>query len=66
MRTIWHPRPERRRAELSVEEGGATRTLELREGDFVGPLKLSEIGPLGVTFVHEGVEIQHRVGGTHR
>ena len=66
MRTIWHPRPERRRAELSVEEGGATRTLELREGDYVGPLKLSEIGPLGVTFVLEGVEIQHRVGGTHR
>jgi hypothetical protein len=66
MSTTWHPRSERRRAELSVEEDGKTRTLELREGDFIGPLRISEIGLIGVTFVIEGVEIEHRVGGTHR
>ena len=64
--TVWHPRRERRRAEFSVEEGGEIRTVELREGDFLGPLRLSEIGPIGVTFELEGVEVEHRVGGTRR
>jgi hypothetical protein len=66
MSTVWHPRPERRRAQLSVEESGETRTVMLREGEFLGPLQVSEIGPIGVTLKLKGVEIEHRVGGKHR
>jgi hypothetical protein len=61
-RTIWHPKRERRRAELSLLEGGETRIVELREGQSIGPLELAEIGPTGVIFLHEGVEIRRRVG----
>lgn len=62
--TVWHPRPERRLAQLSVLEGGVTRRVELREGQRLGPLRLAEIGMIGVTFVHEGVEIEYQIGGT--
>ncbi len=61
-RTTWHPRRDRRRVELSVVEAGESRIVEMREGEFLGPLELVEIGPTGITFLHEGVEIQHRVG----
>ncbi len=64
-RTVWHPRRERRRAELSLLENGKSRIVELREGQFVGPLELAEIGPTGVIFLHEGVEIRRRVGAPH-
>jgi hypothetical protein len=60
--TTWHPRRQRRRAEVSVIEAGDSRTIELKEGESVGPFKVAEIGPTGVTFVHKGVEIQRRVG----
>ena len=65
-RTTWHPTQQRRRAELSLLEAGETRTVELREGEFVGPFKVSKIGPTGVTFVHNGVEIERRVGAPHQ
>jgi hypothetical protein len=61
--TVWHPRPERRIAVFSVEEDGGTRTVELREGQRLGPLQLSEIGLMGVTFEHEGVKTEYRIGG---
>ena len=58
-RTIWHPQPNRRVAVLELGDGSAP--LELREGDAVGPLVLVEISPIGVIFLHDGVEIQRRV-----
>ncbi len=61
-RTTWHPRQQRRRAELSLLEAGETRIVELREGESVGPFQVSEIGPTGVTFLYKGIEIQRRVG----
>jgi hypothetical protein len=59
-RTIWHPLAERRIA--VVELGGSDETLELHEGDAVGPLVVGKIEPSGVFFVHEGVELRRRVG----
>jgi hypothetical protein len=41
-------------------EGGATR--ELHEGDAIGPLVVSEIGPSSVVFMQDGVELRRRVG----
>jgi hypothetical protein len=41
-------------------EGGAAR--ELHEGDAIGPLVVSEIGPSGVVFLLDGVELRRRVG----
>ncbi|MFQ5418402.1 MAG: hypothetical protein ACE5FL_15355, partial [Myxococcota bacterium] len=59
-RTIWHPLAERRVAVVELPDRG--ESLELREGDAVGPLVVKEIGPSGVTFVNEGVELRRRVG----
>jgi hypothetical protein len=57
--TVWHPRRDRRLAMVALE-GGATR--ELHEGDAIGPLVVSEIGPSSVVFLHDGVELRRRVG----
>ncbi|MBW2723538.1 MAG: hypothetical protein JRE71_04060 [Deltaproteobacteria bacterium] len=65
-RTTWHPTQQRRRVELSLLEAGETRTVELREGEFVGPFKVSKIGPSRVTFDHNGIEIERRVGAPHQ
>ncbi len=62
-RTTWHPIRGRRRAELEVLEDEELRSLQMREGQFLGPLELAEISPSGVTFLHNGVEIHRRVGG---
>lgn len=59
-RTVWHPIADRRIAVVEFGEGG--ETLELREGDVIGPLVVGEIEPTGVYFVHEGVEVRRRVG----
>ena len=61
-RTTWHPDRGRRRAELEVSEGEELRVVSLREGQFLGPMELLEIRPTGITFRHNGVEVQHRVG----
>jgi hypothetical protein len=58
-RTVWHPQRDRRLAMVSLE-GGAPR--ELHEGDAIGSLVVSEIGPSGVVFLHDGVELRRRVG----
>ena len=57
--TVWHPQRDRRLAIVAFE-GGAAR--ELHEGDAIGPLVVSEIGPSGVVFLHDGVELRRRVG----
>jgi len=57
--TVWHPQRDRRLALVSFE-GGAAR--ELHEGDAIGSLVVSEIGPSGVVFLHDGVELRRRVG----
>jgi len=57
--TVWHPQRDRRLAMVSLE-GGAAR--ELHEGDAIGSLVVSEIGPSGVVFLHDGVELRRRVG----
>jgi hypothetical protein len=59
-RTIWHPMAERRVAVVALE--GNDETLELHEGDAVGPLVVGKIEPSGVFFVHDGVELRRRVG----
>jgi hypothetical protein len=59
-RTIWHPMAERRVAVVALE--GNDQTLELHEGDAVGPLVVGKIEPSGVFFVHDGVELRRRVG----
>jgi hypothetical protein len=57
--TVWHPQRDRRLAVVTLE-GGAAR--ELHEGDAIGSLVVSEIGPSGVVFLHDGVELRRRVG----
>jgi len=57
--TVWHPQRDRRLAMVAFE-GGAAR--ELHEGDAIGPLVVSEIGPSGVVFLHDGIELRRRVG----
>lgn len=60
--TKWHPRVDRRSAEVTLSEGGGTRTIEVRQGQRVGSLEVVEIAPTGVTFRHNGAEIKRRVG----
>jgi len=57
--TVWHPQRDRRTAMVEYA-GGAPR--ELHEGDAIGPLVVSEIGPSSVTFLQDGVELRRRVG----
>jgi hypothetical protein len=59
-RTIWHPTPGRRVAEVEVE--GRKGALELHEGDAVGTLVVAEIQPSGVVFLHGGEELHRKVG----
>jgi hypothetical protein len=60
VRTVWHPRPERRVAHVAAPGGG--EVVELHEGDeFVG-LRVSEIKLSGVVFERNGVLISRRVG----
>jgi hypothetical protein len=59
-RTVWHPTAERRLALIELDDGAERR--EIREGDAVGPLVVSEIEPSGVVFVHEGIEVRRRIG----
>jgi hypothetical protein len=59
-RTVWHPRPERRVAHVVLTSDGAQ--VELREGDSLGPLRVEEITPSGVTFAHGDVTVSRRVG----
>jgi hypothetical protein len=61
-RTVWHPQPSRRIAVLQLADDPTS--LELREGDAIGPMVLVEIEPTGVTFLHEGVEVRRRVGSS--
>ena len=60
-KTVWHPTPARRVARIEVE--GREGLLELREGDAVGTLVVSEIQPSGVVFLHGGEKLRRKVGG---
>jgi hypothetical protein len=60
-RTIWHPTPERRVAQVEVE--GREGQIQLHEGDAVGTLVVAEIKPSEVVFLHQGQELHRRVGG---
>ena len=62
-RTTWHPDRTRREADLEVREGDEVRVFTLREREYLGPLEVLEIQPTGVMFLHDGVEILHRIGG---
>jgi hypothetical protein len=57
--TVWHPQHDRRSAMVSLE-GAPAR--ELREGDSIGSLVVSEIGPSSVTFLNDGAPLKRRVG----
>jgi hypothetical protein len=59
-KTIWHPTPERRVAQIEVE--GSKGPLELHEGDAVGTLVVAEIQPSGVVFLHGGEKLHRKVG----
>jgi hypothetical protein len=59
-KTIWHPRPDRREAVVAFGADG--ETLNLKEGDAIGPLVVKSIKPGGILFHHEGVEIRYNVG----
>jgi hypothetical protein len=59
-RTVWHPVSDRRVAVVALDGAGGPR--EIREGDAVGSLVVSEIEPSGVVFLHQGVELRRRVG----
>jgi hypothetical protein len=58
--TVWHPIADRRVA--VVEIGGNGESVEIREGDMIGPLVVGEIEPSGVYFTNNGVELRRRVG----
>ncbi|MFP8870896.1 MAG: hypothetical protein VCB43_05405 [Myxococcota bacterium] len=60
--TTWHPYRQRRTADISVETAAGTRTVEVREGEMLGPMKVSEIGPTSIIFLHEGKVIKRRIG----
>jgi hypothetical protein len=57
--TIWHPQHDRRSAMVSLE-GAPAR--ELHEGDAIGSLVVTEIGPSSVTFLNDGAPLKRRVG----
>jgi hypothetical protein len=57
--TVWHPQRDRRLAMVSLE-GGPAR--ELHEGDAIGSLIVSEIGPSSVLFLNDGAPLRRRVG----
>jgi len=60
LRTVWHPRPERRVAHVSVGEG--REVLKLHEGDAYADFVVSEIRLSSVVFEQGGVSISRRVG----
>jgi hypothetical protein len=60
-KTIWHPTPGRRLAQIEVE--GHEGAIELHEGDAVGTLVVAEIKPSEVVFLHRGDELRRKVGG---
>ena len=59
LRTIWHPKPERRTALLDAPGDESPR--EFREGDRVGSLLLLRIEPSGVVFERDGVELREKI-----
>jgi hypothetical protein len=59
-RTVWHPLADRRVAVVALAD--RAESVELHEGDALGPLVVAEIEPTGVVFVHEGVELRRSVG----
>jgi hypothetical protein len=62
MRTAWHPRADRRSAEIRLE--ATDEVLTLREGDSVAGRIIQEISPSAVLFKVGDVEIRRRVGQT--
>jgi hypothetical protein len=60
LRTIWHPKAERRTALLEVPGGESPH--EYREGDRVGSFTLLRIEPSGVVFERDGVELREKIG----
>lgn len=61
VRTVWHPKAERRTALLAAPDDATPR--EYREGDRVGALTLLRIEPSGVVFERDGAEVRQKVGG---
>ena len=60
-KTIWHPDVDRRVAIVRLTD--AEESLQLKEGDAVGPLVIKAIKPGSVLFNHDGIEIVYKVGG---
>lgn len=61
VRTVWHPKRDRRTALLLGPDEVTPR--EYREGDRLGALTLLRIEPSGVVFEKDGAEVMQKVGG---
>jgi len=59
LRTVWHPKPERRTALL--EAPGDSTPREYHEGDRIGALTVLRIEPSAVVFERGGVEIREKL-----
>lgn len=60
LRTVWHPKPERRVARLQLP--GMEEPIEVHEGDSVKSYFVKAIEPSGVVLEHGGRELRRGVG----
>jgi len=60
LRTVWHPKPERRSAQIRFETGG--EPIEVHEVEIVEGYRVESITPSAVVLVKDGVSMTHRVG----
>jgi hypothetical protein len=60
LRTVWHPKPERRVARLQLP--GMDEPVEVHEGDSVKSYLVKTIEPSGVLLEHDGRELRRGVG----
>jgi uncharacterized protein (UPF0248 family) len=60
VKTVWHPKPERRSASLRVSD--RAELVEVREQDVVEGYVVREITPSSVVLVRDDVVVTHRVG----
>jgi len=58
--TVWHPKPERRSAQLKLDD--RADLVEAREGDVIEGYLIREITPSSVVISRGEVIVTHRVG----
>jgi len=60
LKTVWHPKPDRRSAQLRLNEQG--EAIEVRESQMVEGYRVESITPSTVVLSKGGVTVTHRVG----